>query len=469
MYVLDSKRLLDKLDIVVDRHRVDQTRIRLAEADVGDETGMVTLRTPRDDHITLLQECMSSAAASCNEDSSSISQKPSIVIRNCSVELFRNTHLRIAVSKWGKITPYPDGIASTPNPPKKLNKEIHLSNIDFAGITEMQLDKQNNQINFEHGDESTSPASEIDYPRSKQSMRKNSQKQHHRQHFKGSLSSPLSSMKKKQSQKYRGQTNQAFMRDSDIEMRNYYASQYQPHPHLVSQYPYSPHYYQHSYAENLQSVHPNQSLGFDPNFIAQSQVGGTEPFPSFHYPNEALGGRSVPTHQVRDFHQPEATHNFGQSPQKLKAPIKSYQAHSKESLSDNTTPDRYQDVTDSSPPNTSATSDTTNAHDNSRSISPEQRSHEGSHQQNSESASRPSTQTSSLSGYFQTLRVKEQQRARPTSPFSQASYASLNQMDPTALSFIPGHGWGPNRQSKFIAKIKILTLFCVRPQFRFYV
>jgi replication factor A1 len=103
--------------VVVDKLRVDRSQVRLAEVEVGDETGTVSLRA-RDDQIEVLKEVSERSGA--------------VVLRNCSVELFQGKHVRLAVTKWGKLTPYPDQVASTPPPPSKMNRERNFSLIDIS-------------------------------------------------------------------------------------------------------------------------------------------------------------------------------------------------------------------------------------------------------------------------------------------------------------------------------------------------
>jgi len=112
--------LVGKVDIVVDKLRVDKSRVRLAEVQVGDETGSIFLRA-RDEQIDLLQQ---------------VSQdKGAVVLRNSNLELFQGKHLRLAVTKWGKINAFPDdNLASTPNPPTKLEPEIDLSLVDLNSV-----------------------------------------------------------------------------------------------------------------------------------------------------------------------------------------------------------------------------------------------------------------------------------------------------------------------------------------------
>lgn len=119
MFALRISRLVGKIRIVVDKKRVDGSRVRLAEVEVGDETGLVSLRA-RDHQIDTLQEISERGGA--------------VVLRNCSLELYQGQHMRLAVTKWGKLTPYPDGVASTPSPPSKINRERNFSLIDLTAV-----------------------------------------------------------------------------------------------------------------------------------------------------------------------------------------------------------------------------------------------------------------------------------------------------------------------------------------------
>jgi hypothetical protein len=103
--------------VVVDKLRVDRSRVRLAEVDVGDETGTVSLRA-RDEQIDVLTEISRKSGAA--------------VLRNCTIELFQGKHIRLAVTKWGKLSIFPDNVASTPPPPSKSNRERNFSLIDLS-------------------------------------------------------------------------------------------------------------------------------------------------------------------------------------------------------------------------------------------------------------------------------------------------------------------------------------------------
>jgi len=109
--------LVGHVEVVVDKLRVDRSRVRLAEVEVGDETGSVSLRA-RDGQIDILKPLSENGGA--------------VVLRNCVVEFFRGRHLRLSVTKWGKITPYPDGVASTPPPPITIHEDFNISHADLS-------------------------------------------------------------------------------------------------------------------------------------------------------------------------------------------------------------------------------------------------------------------------------------------------------------------------------------------------
>ncbi|KAL9189111.1 hypothetical protein ACHAXT_011601 [Thalassiosira profunda] len=108
--------LVGKVELVVDKLRVDGSRVLVAEVEVGDESGSISLRA-RDDQIDLLRQVSDDGGA--------------IVLRNCTMELYQGKHLRLAVSKWGKMQVYPDGIDSTPDPPSSMNRDLNFSLVDL--------------------------------------------------------------------------------------------------------------------------------------------------------------------------------------------------------------------------------------------------------------------------------------------------------------------------------------------------
>ena len=95
LHLLHRYRLVGNVELVVDKYRVDGSRVLVAEVDVGDETGSISLRA-RDEQIDLLRKVSYDRGA--------------IVLRNCTMELYQGKHLRLGVSKWGKISVYPVSI-----------------------------------------------------------------------------------------------------------------------------------------------------------------------------------------------------------------------------------------------------------------------------------------------------------------------------------------------------------------------
>lgn len=109
----------------MDKNRVDGSRVRLAEVLVGDETGCVSLRA-RDEQIDTLKEVSQRSGA--------------VVLRNSTLELFQGRHIRLAVTKWGKLSLYPDQIPSTPVPPQKMNLDRNFSMIDLVRVASVVSD-----------------------------------------------------------------------------------------------------------------------------------------------------------------------------------------------------------------------------------------------------------------------------------------------------------------------------------------
>lgn len=138
---------MGNINLVVDKKRVDQSRVRLAEVEIGDETGTVSLRA-RDEQIDLLERVRSGG-------------KPrAVVLRNCSLELYQGKHIRLAVTKWGKLTEYPDNVASTPGPPPTLNLSRNFSFIDLSLVASEIVEKeQPDSLPFASATASTTTAS----------------------------------------------------------------------------------------------------------------------------------------------------------------------------------------------------------------------------------------------------------------------------------------------------------------------
>lgn len=57
-----------------------------------------------------------------------------VVIRNGSIEVFKG-FMRLVVTKWGKITPHPDGIKSTPPAPVNIKTENNKSEGELSTTT----------------------------------------------------------------------------------------------------------------------------------------------------------------------------------------------------------------------------------------------------------------------------------------------------------------------------------------------
>ena len=122
---------MGKINLVVDKMRVDQSRVRLAEVEIGDETGTVTLRA-RNEEIGLLEKV-------------SKSKPGAVVLRNCTLELYQGKHIRLAVTKWGKLTEYPDNVASTPGPPPTMNIDRNFSFIDLSVVASEIVEKNQSE------------------------------------------------------------------------------------------------------------------------------------------------------------------------------------------------------------------------------------------------------------------------------------------------------------------------------------
>ena len=129
------RRLVGKVRIVVDKYRVDSSRVRLAVVEVGDESGCVSLRA-RDDQIDTLLEIANRSGA--------------VVLRNCTLEMYQGKHIRLAVTKWGKILSYPDNVCSTPSPPSSINYERNFSMINLSLIASDTSVSQSNDQHKTH-------------------------------------------------------------------------------------------------------------------------------------------------------------------------------------------------------------------------------------------------------------------------------------------------------------------------------
>jgi replication factor A1 len=127
--------LVGKVRIVVDKYRVDASRVRLAVVEVGDESGCVSLRA-RDEQIDTLLEIANRSGA--------------VVLRNCTLELYQGKHVRLAVTKWGKISAYPDHVYSTPSPPNVINYERNFSMINLSLVASDTMASQSTDQSKPH-------------------------------------------------------------------------------------------------------------------------------------------------------------------------------------------------------------------------------------------------------------------------------------------------------------------------------
>jgi len=112
-------RRVSEIDVVFCKTRVDGTQVRLAEILVGDESGCVSLRA-RDQQIDLLKAVSGRQGA--------------IVARNATIELYQGRYIRLVVTKWGKLSEYPDAISSTPKPPQMTAIDRNYSLIDLSRL-----------------------------------------------------------------------------------------------------------------------------------------------------------------------------------------------------------------------------------------------------------------------------------------------------------------------------------------------
>ncbi|GKY96043.1 hypothetical protein MPSEU_000564600 [Mayamaea pseudoterrestris] len=164
--------LVGQVKIVVDKSRVDGSRVRLAEVEVGDETGVVSLRA-RDDQIDMLRQLSD--------------KQGTVVLRNCTLELYQGKHIRLAVTKWGKLCVYPDQIASTPPPPSKINRDRNFSLIDLTVVaSELVGNEQYTYSQNQQASPDSDQPSPLSGPRTPQY---NNYRPHHR-HQKGGRRPP---------------------------------------------------------------------------------------------------------------------------------------------------------------------------------------------------------------------------------------------------------------------------------------
>jgi replication factor A1 len=95
--------------VVVEKTRTDCTKIKIAEAVVGDQTGCITL-TARNNQIDIVQPGQT------------------IIARNAKVDMFRG-FMRLAVDKWGKLERAPEPASF------EVNTSNDLSTIEYELVT----------------------------------------------------------------------------------------------------------------------------------------------------------------------------------------------------------------------------------------------------------------------------------------------------------------------------------------------
>lgn len=115
--------------------REDGSRFMIAVAVVGDETGIIDLKLQGD-----LAESMRSGM--------------DLVVRNGFIRT-RDGVAQMTVDNFGKVTPYPDGVLSTPSPPKGVNTSVDVSvllgdaqtSFPLAGLAASRRRERNEYMN----------------------------------------------------------------------------------------------------------------------------------------------------------------------------------------------------------------------------------------------------------------------------------------------------------------------------------
>ncbi|TFJ81472.1 hypothetical protein NSK_007194 [Nannochloropsis salina CCMP1776] len=111
-----------------EKARVDGSTTKIAEIVVGDETGVITLRA-RDSQVDFFLKKV--------QKEEEEEEKPCvIVLRNAGVSMYKG-HMRLIVNKWGKISSYPDEVASTPSPPADVLGTNDKSSVEYELVKQM--------------------------------------------------------------------------------------------------------------------------------------------------------------------------------------------------------------------------------------------------------------------------------------------------------------------------------------------
>jgi len=96
-------------NVVVEKTRTDGTKIKIAEALVGDGTGCMTL-TARNKQIDVVQP------------------GHTIIARNAKIDMFKG-FMRLAVDKWGKLE------SATEAAPFEVKTDNNLSTVEYELVT----------------------------------------------------------------------------------------------------------------------------------------------------------------------------------------------------------------------------------------------------------------------------------------------------------------------------------------------
>lgn len=96
--------------VVLEKMRADGTKIRVAEAVVGDASGSVIF-TARNDQIPMIDSCGTT-----------------VIIRNARIDMFKG-FMRLSVDKWGKLE------AATQPASFDVNIVNNLSNVEYELVT----------------------------------------------------------------------------------------------------------------------------------------------------------------------------------------------------------------------------------------------------------------------------------------------------------------------------------------------
>lgn len=97
--------------VVVDKQRLDGSKVKIAEVLVGDDTGCIVF-TARNEQIDVM--------------------KPgsTVELRNAKVEMFNMGFMRLAVDRWGKVTPAAEPAAFN------VNTTNNLSAVEYVLVNE---------------------------------------------------------------------------------------------------------------------------------------------------------------------------------------------------------------------------------------------------------------------------------------------------------------------------------------------